>query len=309
MMKAYYCDQFVLPLPEGHRFPMQKYFLLRQRLIKENVNLQLAEPEAVPDKHLILAHDPRYVRRVVEGKMTEQEIRRLGFPWSKALVERSRRSAGGTLAACRAALLDGHGANLAGGTHHAGYNFAEGFCLFNDAAVATRILQHEDGIKRILIIDCDVHQGNGTADIFADDDRVYTFSIHGENNFPLRKIPGRLDVGLADGTTDTPYLKALQSGLSQSIAEARAELVIYLAGADPYENDRLGRLMISKAGLYARDRMVFDACETAGLPVAIAMAGGYAPRVEDIVDIQFATINEAAGRTSAKMSARQVIPG
>lgn len=300
MMKAYYCDQFVLPLPAGHRFPMQKYLLLRQKLLAENVFLHLAEPEAVSDKQLFLAHDPRYVQRVVEGKMTEAEIRRLGFPWSVALVERSRRSSGGTLAACRAALMDGYGANLAGGTHHAGYDFAEGFCLFNDAAVATRILQHEDGIQRILIIDCDVHQGNGTANIFAADERVYTFSIHGEHNFPLRKIPGSLDIGLADNITDEPYLAALQLGLLQSIAEARAELVIYLAGADPYENDRLGRLKISKAGLLARDRMVFDACEAARLPVAVAMAGGYAPRVEDIVEIQFATISEAARRVMTK---------
>ncbi len=295
-MKAYYCDQFVLPLPEGHRFPMQKYWLLRHRLIKEAVALDFAEPDAVNDKLLMLAHDPRYVQRVVDGKMTDADIRRLGFPWSPALVERSRRSSGGTLAACRVALVDGFAANLAGGTHHAGYDFAEGFCLFNDAAVATRILQHEGVVERVLIVDCDVHQGNGTADIFASDERVYTFSIHGEKNFPLRKVPSRLDVGLDDCTGDEVYLAALQQGLTQAIREAGAELVIYLAGADPFEGDRLGRLKLTKAGLKARDRMVFDACETAGLPTAIAMAGGYAPRVEDIVDIQFATICEAASR-------------
>jgi acetoin utilization deacetylase AcuC-like enzyme len=299
MMKAFYCDQFVLPLPEDHRFPIQKYWLLRQRLIAEAVPLDFAEPDAVSDKLLMLTHDPRYVQRVVDGKMTDADIRRLGFPWSKALVERSRRSSGGTLAACRAALVDGYAANLAGGTHHAGYDFAEGFCLFNDAAVATRILQHEGVVERVLIIDCDVHQGNGTADIFASDERVYTFSIHGEKNFPLRKVPSRLDIGLDDGTGDEVYLAALQQGLTKAIAEAHAELVIYLAGADPFEGDRLGRLKLTKPGLLARDRMVFDACQAANLPVAIAMAGGYAPRVEDIVDIQFATIREAASRTLA----------
>lgn len=295
-MKAFYCDQFVLPLPDGHRFPMKKYWLLRQRLLAEAVPLDFVEPQAVTDKLLTLAHDPRYVQRVVDGRMTDADIRRLGFPWSPALVERSRRSSGGTLAACRAALTDRYAANLAGGTHHAGYDFAEGFCLFNDAAVATRILQHEGIVERILIVDCDVHQGNGTADIFASDERVYTFSIHGEKNFPLRKVPSRLDIGLDDGTRDEVYLGALQQGLTQAIREAHAELVIYLAGADPFEGDRLGRLKLTKAGLLARDRMVFDFCEAAGLPVAIAMAGGYAPRVEDIVDIQFATISEAASR-------------
>ncbi|HQR43149.1 MAG TPA: histone deacetylase [Gemmatales bacterium] len=295
-MKAYYCDHFVLPLPEGHRFPMLKYRLLREKLLAENVPVELAEPQAVSDQQLQQAHEPRYVQRVLHGRMTEAEIRRLGFPWSLALVERSRRSSGGTLAACRAALQDGFAANLAGGTHHAGYDFAEGFCLFNDAAVATRALQAEGVVQRVLIIDADVHQGNGTAHIFQHDSSVFTFSIHGEHNFPLRKIPGRLDVGLADGTGDVEYLAALQRGLTQAIPDAKADLAIYLAGADPYEGDRLGRLRLTKSGLLARDRMVFDHCQAARLPVAIAMAGGYAPDVQDIVEIQYNTIREAAGR-------------
>jgi acetoin utilization deacetylase AcuC-like enzyme len=295
-MKAYYCDHFVLPLPEGHRFPMQKYRLLREKLLAEGVPVELDEPQAVSEHQLQQAHDPRYVQRVLLGRLTEAEIRRLGFPWSPALVERSRRSSGGTLAACRAALVDGFAANLAGGTHHAGYDFAEGFCLFNDAAVATRALQAEGVVQRVLIIDADVHQGNGTAHVFQHDSSVYTFSIHGEHNFPLRKIPGRLDVGLADGTGDAEYLTALARGLTQSIDEASAELVIYLAGADPYEGDRLGRLKLTKPGLLTRDRQVFDHCQAARLPVAIAMAGGYAPDVNDIVEIQCNTIREAAER-------------
>ena len=294
-MKAYYCDEFILPLPEGHRFPMAKYRMLRERLQAERVIEpgDFVVPAAVTDDELKRAHDPRYVQRVIDGKMTEGEIRRLGFPWSPALVERSRRSSGGTLGACRAALIDGFGVNLAGGTHHAGYDFAEGFCLFNDSAVAVRTLQAEGAVQRVLIVDADVHQGNGTADIFRDDERVYTFSIHGELNFPLRKVPGRLDVGLADGTGDEDYLSALRRGLDQAVSEAGAEMVIYLAGADPYEGDRLGRLKLTKEGLSRRDRMVFEACQSDRLPVVITMAGGYASIVEDIVEIQSNTIREA----------------
>lgn len=297
-MKAFYSDHFVLPLPEGHRFPMEKYRLLRERLLATGFvePENLIEPQAVSEDDLRRAHDPRYVQRVLLGHMTDDEIRRLGFPWSPALVERSRRSSGGTLAACRAALTDGFAANLAGGTHHAGYGFAEGFCIFNDSAVAIRALQAEGLVRRVLIVDCDVHQGNGTADIFRDDESVYTFSIHGEKNFPLRKVPSRLDIGLEDGTGDEEYLVALERGLEQAISEAAAELVIYLAGADPYEGDRLGRLKLKKAGLLARDRMVFDRCQADYLPVAITMAGGYAPIMEDIVEIQSNTIREAAGR-------------
>jgi acetoin utilization deacetylase AcuC-like enzyme len=298
-MKAFYCDHFVLPLPEGHRFPMQKYRLLREKLLADGVPVQLEEPAEVSVQQLDQTHDPRYVQRVLQGRLTESEIRRLGFPWSPALVERSRRSSGGTLGACRAALNDDFAANLAGGTHHAGYDFAEGFCLFNDAAVAIRALQAEGIVQRILIIDADVHQGNGTAHIFQGDSRVYTFSIHGEYNFPLRKIPGRLDVGLSDGTGDDEYLIALERGLTRAIAEANAELVIYLAGADPYEGDRLGRLKLTKAGLLARDCLVFGHCQAAKLPIAIAMAGGYAPNVNDIVEIQANTIAEAARRGSS----------
>jgi len=297
-MKVFYCDQFVLPLPQGHRFPMVKYRMLRERLVQEQIirPVDLIEPQAVTGDDLRRTHDPRYVQRVLLGQLTDDEIRRLGFPWSPALVERSKRSSGGTLAACRAALVEGFAANLAGGTHHAGYDFAEGFCLFNDSAVAIRALQAEGLVRRVLVIDCDVHQGNGTADIFRDDESVYTFSIHGERNFPLRKVPSSLDIGLEDGTGDVEYLAALERGLEQAINEAASVLVIYLAGADPYEGDRLGRLKLTKEGLLARDKMVFDMCQCSKLPVAITMAGGYAPNVEDVVEIQCNTIREAAGR-------------
>jgi acetoin utilization deacetylase AcuC-like enzyme len=303
-MKAFYCYHYVLPLPAGHRFPMAKYRLLRERLLAEGVLAfdDLLIPEPVSELQLRQAHEAEYVRRVLTGQFTEAELRRLGFPWSPQLVERSRRSSGGTLAACRVALQEGYAANLAGGTHHAGKNFAEGFCVFNDAAVATRALQCEGVLERVFIVDCDVHQGNGTADIFQGDDRVYTFSIHGENNFPHRKVPGSLDVGLPDGAGDVAYLDQLDAALQKVFEVFRAELVIYLAGADPFEGDPLGRLKMSKEGLLARDRMVFDYCEQSGVPVALAMAGGYAP-VNDIVTIQAATIREAALRQCSKVTA------
>lgn len=296
MMKAWYCDQFVLPLPDGHRFPMQKYRLLRERIVSELLPIQLHEPSPVTDQDLCRAHDRRYVQRVLSGQMTEAELQRLGFPWSPALIERSRRSSGGTLAACRAALSHGFAANLAGGTHHAGYDFAEGFCIFNDSAVAIRALQAEELVQRVMVIDCDVHQGNGTADIFQQDDSVFTFSIHGEKNFPLRKVAGKLDIGLPDATGDEEYLGALQQGLHQAFDQFVPDLVIYLAGADPFEGDRLGRLKLTKEGLLARDRMVFDVCQQKTIPTAITMAGGYARNVHDMVDIQFNTISDASKR-------------
>lgn len=296
MMDAWYCDQFVLPLPDGHRFPMQKYRLLRERLVAERLPINFHEPAAVTDQDLYRAHDRRYVQRVLLGQMTEEELQRLGFPWSQALIERSRRSSGGTLAACHAALSTGFAANLAGGTHHAGFDFAEGFCIFNDSAVAIRALQAVELVKKVLVIDCDVHQGNGTADIFQHDDSVFTFSIHGEKNFPLRKVAGKLDIGLPDNTGDEEYLEALQQGLHQAISMFVPDLVIYLAGADPFEGDRLGRLKLTKAGLLARDRMVFDLCQVKKFPVAITMAGGYAQNVDDMVDIQFNTVSEACRR-------------
>jgi acetoin utilization deacetylase AcuC-like enzyme len=298
-MKCFYCDDFVLPLPEGHRFPMRKYALLRERLLAERVIAPDAMhvPPAATDEQILRCHHADYLTRVVSGTLTDKEIRRIGFPWSPQMVERCRRSAGATIAACRAALNgDGLAANLAGGTHHACRDHGEGFCVFNDAAIAARAMQAEGLARRVVIIDCDVHQGNGTADILNGDPSVFTFSIHGEKNFPFRKVAGTLDIGLPDGVTDNEYLETVEEGTRRALHMADADLAIYISGADPYAGDRLGKLAITKDGLQARDRLVLDLCAAAGLPVAIAMGGGYADNVHDIVDIHFNTVRLAASR-------------
>lgn len=289
---AFYTDCFVLPLPEKHRFPMSKYALLRERVIADGIlqESQLGIPAAATDEQLRLAHDAEYVAKIVRGDLTRQEVMRMGFPWSPELVERSRRSVGATIEASRAALVDGCAFNLAGGTHHAWPDAAEGYCVFNDAAVAARTLRAEGLAERAVVVDCDVHQGNGTAAIAADDASLFTFSMHGDRNFPARKVPGDIDVPLPDGTDDNAYLTALTQHLPTALDRANADLAIYLAGADPYEGDRLGRLAVTKDGLAERDRFVFEQCRERGLPVAVAIAGGYAPNVEDIVDIHATTI-------------------
>ncbi len=274
---------------------MPKYALLRQRVLESGIvpeeDVQVGP--AATDEELTRAHDAGYVRRVKEGTLSRQEIRQIGFPWSPGLVERSRRSVGSTLAACRSALACGLGVNLAGGTHHAGPDYGQGFCVFNDSAVAARAMQAEGRARRVVILDCDVHQGNGTAEIFAGDPSVFTFSIHGARNFPFRKKPSDLDVALDDDADDAIYLDALEEGVTRALALAQADLAIYLAGADPYAGDRLGRLAVTKRGLAERDRFVLTACRSAGLPVAIVMAGGYGRRVEDTVDIHFQTVRIA----------------
>ncbi|HSO05935.1 MAG TPA: histone deacetylase [Pelomicrobium sp.] len=295
-MRLYYSDRFVLPLPAGHRFPMEKYARLRERVegapwINGHA---LAEPPAADDAELATAHADDYVSRVSAGTLSAAEIRRIGFPWSPPMVERSRRSAGATVAACRAALDEGCGVNLAGGTHHAFRDRGEGYCVFNDAAVAAKLLQAEGNVGRVAVIDCDVHQGNGTAAIAAGDDALFTFSIHGAKNFPFHKEASDLDIELADGTGDREYLDALERGLAQTFARAAPQLVIYLAGADPFGGDRLGRLALSKAGLLERDRLVLEQCRRRNVPVAIAMAGGYARDIDDTVDIHYATVRLAA---------------
>jgi acetoin utilization deacetylase AcuC-like enzyme len=295
-MKLFYADHFVLPLPPGHRFPMEKYARLRTRL--QAGGLFSAEdfcvPEAAADATLLHAHDAGYLARVTAGTLDATEIRRIGFPWSAAMVERSRRSAGATLAACRAALTDGCAANLAGGTHHAHRDFGSGFCVFNDAAVAALALLAEGCARRVAVIDCDVHQGDGTATILAGHPATFTLSLHGAKNFPFRKARSDLDIELPDGTTDAAYLAALDEGLAAVFDGFRPDLAIYLAGADPYEGDRLGRLALTRAGLAERDRRVLTACRSAGVPVAIAMAGGYAHHIDDTVAIHAATVEMAA---------------
>lgn len=294
-MKVFYTDHFPFPLPEGHRFPIEKYALLRKRITEARLvgPDDLRVPHAATDEEIVRAHDPGYLHRVRSGRLSPKEIRRIGFPCSVQHVERSRRSCGATIEACRAALHDGIGAQLAGGTHHAFRDRGEGYCVFNDSAIAARAVQAEGLVRRVSIIDCDVHQGNGTAAIFADDPSVFTFSIHGRNNFPFHKEKSDLDVELEDGTGDPAYLEALEKGLRESLRLARAEMAIYISGADPYESDRYGRLALTKEGLEARDRMVLKHCREAGIPVAVTMAGGYARAVEDTVDIHFRTVEVA----------------
>lgn len=302
-MKAFYTDVFVLPLPEAHRFPMAKYRLLRERLSAEallnpDFNLELALPPAASPAQLLLAHSPDYLLAVQNGTLSPRQIRKIGFPWSVDMVERSRRSSGATIAAARAALTDGFGVNLAGGTHHAFKDGGGGYCVFNDAVIAARSLQTEGLISRALIIDADVHQGDGTAAILATDPSIFTFSIHAEKNYPFRKPPSDLDIGLADDTADADYLAALREGLDHALTASRPDLAIYLAGADPFMGDTLGRLKLSKAGLKARDAMVLEACLGRGVPLAITMAGGYAKDVRDTVDIHFQTVALAAAMLS-----------
>jgi acetoin utilization deacetylase AcuC-like enzyme len=275
---------------------MEKYSMLREKV--EEAGLcgpgEMCLPHAVTDEEVLRAHDEDYLRKVVSGTLSAKEMRRIGFPWSERMVERSRRASGGTLDACRASLEEGLAANLAGGTHHAFADRGEGFCVLNDSAIAARSLLSEGLVDRVVVLDTDVHQGNGTAAILRDDPRVFTFSIHGEKNFPFTKEESDLDVGLPNGADDAQYLEALERGLEKALERSEAELAIFLAGADPYSDDRLGKLSVSKEGLLERDRMVLEGCRDSGIPVAVTMAGGYARDVKDTVDIHFQTVSWAA---------------
>ncbi|MEO7712532.1 MAG: histone deacetylase [Gemmatimonadaceae bacterium] len=289
--------RYTFPLPPGHRFPVEKYAMLRERVVAEGIVSaeRVLDPAAASDEMLRLVHTADYVKRFVAGALTAAEVRRLGFPWSPALVERSRRAVGGTVAAARHALGHGVGMNLAGGTHHAFADHGEGFCVFNDVAVAIRTLQSEQVIRRAVVLDLDVHQGNGTHSIFAGDDTVFAFSMHGGRNYPFEKVAGTLDVHLDDGTVDADYLRVLERALPEVLHAARADLVFYLAGADPHEGDRLGRMNLTFAGLERRDAMVMQACREVGLPVAVMIAGGYGHRIEDTVAVHVATARIVAG--------------
>lgn len=297
-MQVFYANQFVLPLPPGHRFPMEKYQLLRDRLAAELPQIRLMRAEPASDGELALVHTPGYIQAIGDGSVDPKVMREIGFPWSPAMAERARRSVGATIAASRAALREGLAANIAGGTHHAYPDKGGGFCVFNDAAVAARLMQAEHARQRrtplqVAIVDLDVHQGNGTARIFRDDPSVFTLSLHGQKNFPFRKEASDLDVDLPDGTGDDAYLHALERALEELSHRFDPEFVIYLAGADPHEGDRLGRLKLSWDGLEARDRRVFDWAWQRGLPLAFAMAGGYGTRIEDTVQVQVNTFSAA----------------
>ena len=291
-MKIFYTDPFSIPLPKKHTFPKDKYFLLRKRIVES----QIVQPEdmripaPVTDEEILRVHDPIYLNRLQNGELTAKEIRRVGLPWSPEIVRRARYSTGATIAACRSALNDGISVNLGGGTHHAFCDHGQGYCWLNDSAIASRAMQAEGLVSKVIIIDCDVHQGNGTAAILKNDDTIFTFSIHGKNNFPLHKEKSDLDIALADETDDIAYLKALDKGLVASMQDFKADLAIFLAGADPYKDDRFGRLALTKDGLVKRDQLVLRHCYEAGLPVAVTMAGGYSRQVQDIVDINFQTI-------------------
>lgn len=299
-MRAYSSDHYVLPLPPGHRFPMSKYQLLRQRVAAEpGVCMEPAPPAS--DGELALAHTPGYIDSVVGGTLSAAQQREIGFPWSEAMVERSRRSTGATIAAARTALQEGVAANLAGGTHHAAADKGAGFCVFNDVAVASRLMQaewhrHHRQPLRVAVIDLDVHQGNGTASIFQDDPTVFTLSLHGEKNFPFRKSTSDLDVDLPDGTGDDDYLDALDAALDELWHRHREHapgLLFYLAGADPHEGDRLGRLKLTTDGLAERDRRVLQAARERRIPLVVTMAGGYGRNIDDTVAIQLTTVRTA----------------
>jgi acetoin utilization deacetylase AcuC-like enzyme len=300
-VRAFYCDHFVLPLPPGHRFPMEKYRLLRER-VEAFDNLTLSVPEAATDDALSRVHTQDYVSRASSGSLTRDEVRRIGFPWSPALVERSRRSVGGTIAAARVAHMEGAAANLAGGTHHAYADRGEGFCVFNDVAVAIREMQTSHSVKRCAILDLDVHQGNGSAAIFADDPDVFTLSVHGASNYPFRKEESDLDFALQDAAGDDEFLEAVRTGVARALSTS-PDLAFYIAGADPFEGDRLGRLHVSKPALGERDSIVIDGCVSAGVPLVVVMAGGYAEEVEDTVDIHAATVRAAMKATQRPTSA------
>jgi acetoin utilization deacetylase AcuC-like enzyme len=300
-VQVFHSDHFVLPLPQGHRFPMGKYRLLREAVQALLPDIALHEAPVASDGELALAHTPNYVTAVTEGLLSAAQQREIGFPWTPRMVERSRRSVGATIAAARTALREGVSANLAGGTHHAYSDKGGGYCVFNDVAVAARLMQAEwhrlhRALLRVAVIDLDVHQGNGTAAIFRDDPTVFTLSMHGAKNFPFRKEASDLDVELPDGCEDREYLDALDRALDalwRHHAGAMPSLIFYLAGADPHEGDRLGRLKITSEGLAERDRRVLAAARERRIPTAISMAGGYGRVIEDTVAVQLNTMREA----------------
>src|SRR3954466_12788290 len=283
-MEVWSHDRWGIPLPAGHTFPISKYTLLRERVAGL---VDVLESEPVPWEWLAAVHDADLLGRIRDGELSVREQRGVGVPWSELLVERGRRSVGGTLAAARRALRSGIGMNLGGGTHHAGRDFARGYCLFNDVAVSVARLRAEGLVRRVLVVDCDVHQGDGTAQILGPDPQAFTLSLHGARNYPFERIPSDLDVDLPSGTTDAPYIEALSESLDVAIDSP--DIAFYLAGADPWEGDRLGRLALTKAGLRARDELVLRRLR--GIPTTVVLAGGYAPDVNDTVDINAATLD------------------
>jgi acetoin utilization deacetylase AcuC-like enzyme len=290
-MHVFYTPRYYADIGDGHIFPIRKFELVRDRLIAEGTLCadELVEPAPATQEQVRLVHTEDYVSRLCAGTLTTKELRRLGLPWSESLVQRSFYATGGTIAAARAALVDGYGSNLAGGTHHSFADHGEGFCVLNDVAVAIRVLRSEGLIRRAAIVDCDVHQGNGTATIFAGDEDTFTFSVHGANNYPLFKTRSTLDVELPDGTADHEYLDCLDSNLPVVFA-AEPEIIFYLAGADPYEGDKLGRLALTIEGLRRRDERVLRECFECEVPIVTVMSGGYGKEINDTIEIHCNTI-------------------
>ncbi len=284
---------------------MSKYRLTRER-VQSFEGIALTEAPAATDTEILLAHDPVYLQRVITGTLSPQAQREIGFPWSPEMVERSRRSVGATIAASRTALDEGVSVNLAGGTHHAYRDRGSGFCVFNDAAIAARVMQRRHKTQRIAIIDLDVHQGNGTASLLKNDATIFTLSLHGESNFPFRKETSDLDIGLPDGCSDQEYLERLEDAIKVLKARFQPELIIYLAGADPHMGDRLGRLQLSLDGLRQRDLMVLEFARDLGAGVAIAMAGGYGKNIDDTVSVHAQTIHLALDEWHFRQSASSV---
>ena len=287
MLHIAYDPVFAHPLPEGHRFPMLKYELIPAQLLYEGVIGQenLFSPEPVAEDIILLTHDPVYWHQLYTLTLPVPAQRRIGFPVTAALVSRERRIAQGTIDGCRFAFADGVAFNVAGGTHHAGSNWGEGFCLLNDQAIAANNLLDKNVVKRILVVDLDVHQGNGTAEIFAREERVFTFSMHGANNFPFRKERSDLDIPLADGVSDDEYLRILSETLPALLVKVKPEFVFYLAGADILSTDRFGKLALTREGAKNRDRFVFELCHRHGIPLQVSMGGGYSPAIRDIVEV------------------------
>ncbi|HEY9108127.1 MAG TPA: histone deacetylase [Roseateles sp.] len=309
-MLAFHSDAHSLALPPGHRFPQSKYRLLREHFEREPGLLRMQPAPAASEGELALAHTPDYVDAVLLGRLSEAQQREIGFPWSPSMAERSRRSVGASIAAARAALAEGVAANMAGGTHHAYADKGSGYCVFNDVAVAARLMQAEwsrrhRSLLRVLVIDLDVHQGNGTAAIFRDDDTVFTFSMHGARNFPFRKEASDLDVELPDGCADAAYLAALDQALDEVWRRCQPGLAFYLAGADPHEGDRLGRLMLTYEGLAERDRRVLATLAQRRIPVALSMAGGYGHDLATTVAVQVMTLTLAAQSWQARQLSRR----
>jgi acetoin utilization deacetylase AcuC-like enzyme len=290
-MQVFYTPRYYAEIGEGHVFPIRKFELVRDRLLAEGTlqPAEIVEPFPAPLEDVLLVHTEDYVTRLCNGQLTTKEIRRLGLPWSESLVRRSFYAVGGTQAATRAALAEGYSSNLAGGTHHSFSDRGEGFCVLNDVAIAIRAMRNRKNIRRAAIVDCDVHQGNGTATIFAGDHEMFTFSMHGANNYPLFKAQSSLDIELPDGTGDHEYLEALARHLPAVFAHD-PEIVFYLAGADPFVYDKLGRLSLSIDGLRERDRYVLHECYEREVPVVTVMSGGYGKDINDTIEIHCNTI-------------------